>query len=281
MSKGNAYTMLNRMKRSLEEAISSYLLMRRGSKNCEMLQRIVAPFVIPPVTQDMRRTVERHVRKCDVCTETRRTLMAPLAVFGAFAAVPAPAGLRERIWADLSTQWARVGPPSYEACGAKKGSQLGKGSSLLERGPFATAWGGRRLAVVLGAVLVVAIVPVLVVLSIELPGGGQAVSRATATPTSRPATITRAPTRTPTVAGTKGPTATPSAGPTATAGAVVHTSTPLPPAGKTPTPAATTTAATATPYVRPSPTVRPTRTRFPTETPRPTRTPEPTIPRLN
>ena len=91
VSSGNTYTLLHRLKRSLEEAIGSYLLIRRGSRRCEILRQMVELFAIPPVTLEMRKTVERHVRKCDLCTETKRTLMAPLAVFGAFAAVPAPA----------------------------------------------------------------------------------------------------------------------------------------------------------------------------------------------
>jgi len=91
VSSGNTYTLLHRLKRSLEEAIGSYLLIRRGSRRCEILRQMVELFAIPPVTLEMRKTVECHVRKCDLCTETKRTLMAPLAVFGAFAAVPAPA----------------------------------------------------------------------------------------------------------------------------------------------------------------------------------------------
>jgi RNA polymerase sigma factor (sigma-70 family) len=282
VSKGNAYTMLNRMKRSLEEAIGVYLLMRRGSKKCDVLQGIVAPFAIPPVTMEMRKTVERHVRKCDVCTETRRTLMAPLAVFGAFAAVPAPAGLRERIWGDLSLQWAQMGPPSYgTGVGPKtaKTEPTGRGGGIREGGLSASPWGGRRFALVLGAVLVVALVPLFLVMSsVSLPGNntvGPAERTATAT---RRATPTRIPTKKPSATVVKTATTTPL--PAATAAHAAPSATP-PPVATTPT-RRPTTAPSVQPTGGPRPTLtpEPTRTRFPTHTPRPTRTPEPTIPFL-
>jgi len=282
VSKGNAYTMLNRMKRSLEEAISVYLLMRRGSKKCDVLRVIVAPFALPPVTMEMRKTVERHVRKCDICTETRRTLMAPLAVFGAFAAVPAPAGLRERIWGDLSTQWAQVGPPSY---GTRVGPKTagaepaGRGGDIREGGLSASPWGGRRFALVLGAVLVVGLVPLFLVMSsVSLPGNNTvSPAERTATATRR-ATSTRIPTKKPSATVVKTATTTPS--PVATAAQAAASATPMPVA-TTPT-RRPTTGPSVQPTERPRPTLtpEPTRTRFPTDTPRPTRTPGPTIPPL-
>jgi RNA polymerase sigma factor (sigma-70 family) len=283
VSKGNAYTMLNRMKRSLEEAIGVYLLMRRGSKKCDVLQGIVAPFAIPPVTMEMRKTVERHVRKCDVCTETRRTLMAPLAVFGAFAAVPAPAGLSERIWGDLSLQWAQMGPPSYgTGAGLKtaKTEPTGRGGGIREGGLSASPWGGRRFALVLGAVLVVALVPVFLVMSsVSLPGNntvGPAERTATAT---RRATSTRIPTKKPSATVVKTATTTPL--PAATAAHAAPSATP-PPVATTPT-RRPTPAPSVQPTGGPRPTVtpEPARTRFPTHTPRPTRTPGPTIPPIS
>lgn len=281
VSKGNAYTMLNRMKRSLEQSIGVYLLMRRGSKKCEKLQRIVAPFVIPPVTIEMRKTVERHVRKCDVCTETRRTLMAPLAVFGAFAAVPAPEGLRERVWGDLAAQWLRIGPPSYGAAPKARFIVSGRGGGGIRvRGAgAASAWGGRRLLLVLGAVVVVGLVPLFLVMSsVSLPGASTvAPATKTATATKRP-TAVRTPTKAPTATVVRTPTTAPSPSPAAA------TKAPVAPSG-TPAPAATTPPAptrqpTAAPSVKPSATPRPTRTPIPSHTPVPSHTPPPSSPSL-
>jgi RNA polymerase sigma factor (sigma-70 family) len=273
VSKGNAYTILTRMKRSVEEAIGAYLLMRRGSKDCAGLQRIVAPFAIPPVTQEMRRAVERHVKDCDVCERTRRALLTPLAVFGAFAAVPPPAGLRDRIWGNLAAQWTLSGPPSYVSSGPAKSLHAGKGAPVVEGSGLGLSLSGRNLAMVLGAVLIMALLPVFVVFSFPFSGGGSSTSLV-ATATKRPATVTRPPTARPSVTATKGP---PSPTPTDES-----TSVPLPPIA-TPRPTSTpahTVRPTATPRPAPTATIgpaaKPTHTPRPTDTVRPTRTPRPT-----
>jgi len=102
ISKGNAYTKLNRMKERMGASISTYLLIRKGSKDCDELSAIVAGVELPPVSEKLRKRVDRHARSCDECSERRKALVAPMSIFAALAAVPAPAGLEEAIWADIS-----------------------------------------------------------------------------------------------------------------------------------------------------------------------------------
>lgn len=102
ISKGNAYTKLNRMKERTGAAISTYLLIRKGTKDCYELSRIVASESLSPVAPSLRRTVDRHVRNCDVCDEKRRALVAPMEIFAALAAVPPPSGLEATIWEGIS-----------------------------------------------------------------------------------------------------------------------------------------------------------------------------------
>ncbi|VAW03182.1 hypothetical protein MNBD_ACTINO01-1432 [hydrothermal vent metagenome] len=102
ISKGNAYTKVNRMKERTGAAISAYLLIRKGSKDCTDLARIVAPESLPPVTAKLRRAVERHTRTCDACDERRRALVAPMSIFAALAAVAPPVGLEDAIWQNVS-----------------------------------------------------------------------------------------------------------------------------------------------------------------------------------
>ncbi len=102
ISKGNAYTKLNRMKERTGAAISTYLLIRKGTRDCDELSRIVASESLPPVAASLRRTVDRHVRNCDVCDEKRRALVAPMEIFAALAAVPPPNGLGAAIWEGIS-----------------------------------------------------------------------------------------------------------------------------------------------------------------------------------
>ncbi len=102
ISKGNAYTKVNRMKERTGAAISTYLLIRKGSKDCTDLARIVAPESLPPVTAKLRRAVDRHTRTCDACDERRRALVAPMSIFAALAAVAPPVGLEAAIWNNVS-----------------------------------------------------------------------------------------------------------------------------------------------------------------------------------
>jgi RNA polymerase sigma factor (sigma-70 family) len=98
ISKGSAYTRLNRMKERTAGAISTYLLIRKGSADCGDLAALVGQVELPPVTEVLRKRVERHVNDCETCTDRRKALVAPLKVFAALGLVPAPEGLREGMW---------------------------------------------------------------------------------------------------------------------------------------------------------------------------------------
>jgi RNA polymerase sigma factor (sigma-70 family) len=102
ISKGNAYTKVNRMKERTGAAISAYLLIRKGSKDCDDLTHMVASVPIPPVTPKLRRAVERHTRTCETCEERRKALVTPMSIFAALAAVPPPAGLESAIWKNVA-----------------------------------------------------------------------------------------------------------------------------------------------------------------------------------
>jgi len=102
ISKGNAYTKLNRMKERTGVAISTFLLIRKGSKDCDDLSQIVAGVELPPVTETLRKRVDRHAKSCDECSERRKALVSPMSIFAAMAAVPPPPGLEQSIWTNVS-----------------------------------------------------------------------------------------------------------------------------------------------------------------------------------
>ncbi len=110
ISKGNAYTKVNRMKERTAGAISTYLLIRQGSKDCTELHRMVAAEHLPPVTAKLRRAVDRHAKACDTCDERRKKLVAPMSIFAALAAVPPPTGLEDAIWDTVSSTSSGGGP---------------------------------------------------------------------------------------------------------------------------------------------------------------------------
>jgi RNA polymerase sigma factor (sigma-70 family) len=112
ISKGNAYTKVNRMKERTGAAISTYLLIRKGSKDCDDLTHLVSNVPIPPVTPKLRRAVDRHTRDCETCEKRRKALVSPMSIFAAMAAVPPPVGLEAAIWQNVAGSRSGGGGPT-------------------------------------------------------------------------------------------------------------------------------------------------------------------------
>jgi RNA polymerase sigma factor (sigma-70 family) len=118
VSKGNAYTMVSRMKTAAADVISSYVVARRGNRDCEELQAVLGRFEFPPYTEEVRKAVDGHIKNCETCTKARKALVAPLEIFGGFAMVPAPMALKGDVWGNISAQWHVTGPGALGADGA-------------------------------------------------------------------------------------------------------------------------------------------------------------------
>lgn len=258
VSKGNAYTMVNRMKKAVEEAIGAFLLARRGSKDCEELQAILAPYAIPPVTPELRKAIDRHVSRCAVCDATRKRLVSPIELFGAIAPAPVPLGLQESIWSALADAWPEQGP----AASADDGILRPPPETGLLDGFQMPGWRRWQLWAILGMFAVAVLVPALI-LALLLGGGSDDGSSGVAAsgdqPRSEVAGEEVTPTNTHTPTETEEPTAT-----------EAPTSTPQPTRTPTPTPrpGAEPPAQQPPPRNRP-PEERPTRRPTATPTPRP------------
>ena len=279
---------LDKITRDTESGISSLIMARRGSQNCEGLRRALLGLPIAATGEQLLRVTERHVRSCPVCTATWRALVPPFEVFGALAAVPPSLGLRESArdrvlaaWRTASTAAATdatpgIAPPPPVVTGAAAAGAGGGGRRRppIDTGALGEGWqrltSGRNLILPLGAALVVLATAGGIAWGTGVfggSGGGTAVGSPTPTATAH-ATTTRVPTITPTAS----PTASPTLPPTVEAS-------PIPEEEATPT--ATALPETATPTttaaVTPTRTPRPTRTPVATTTPSPstTETPEP------
>jgi DNA-directed RNA polymerase specialized sigma24 family protein len=277
---------LDKLTRDTETGISSLIMARRGSRNCEGLRRALLGLPIAATGEQLRRVTERHVRSCPVCAAAQRALVPPFEVFGALAAVPPSLGLRESARDRVLAAWgmASTAPPTDEAPGIAPPPPVVTGAAAagaggggrrrppIDTGAIGEGWqrltSGRNLILPLGAALVVLATAGGIAWGTGMfsgSGGGTAVSSPTPKATPR-ATDTLVPTLTPspTASATASPTVEPSSTPeeeaTATATALPETATP------------TTTAA-----VTPTRTPRPTRTPVATTTPSPstTETPEP------
>ncbi len=127
VGKGNAQTLVTRMKAAAGAVIGSYIVARRGSNNCDDLRHALAESGFPPFSDDVRRTVDAHVAGCEACQRSRRALGAPLRIFASFAAVPAPFALKGDFWRDLSASWP------YADGGLGSSSDAGFGDGDLDR----------------------------------------------------------------------------------------------------------------------------------------------------
>jgi len=112
ISAGHAATLVHRTKERVGAAIGTYLLIRRGARDCAELRRLVGGARVPPVDRRLHRRVDRHVRSCATCRDTRRRLVAPMEIFAALAAVGAPEGLEDRIWGRLASTPFPPPPPA-------------------------------------------------------------------------------------------------------------------------------------------------------------------------
>jgi RNA polymerase sigma factor (sigma-70 family) len=267
VSKGNAYTMVSRMKTAAADVIGSYVVARRGSSDCDGLQDVLAQFEFPPYTEPVRKAVDAHVKDCDTCQGSRKRLAAPLELLGAFAAVPAPMALKGTIWGNVANAWASTGPgsgtgssgesnngspadgarPTVAGMGGGYGGGFDGAVSPMSAGD--NGWDRNRILLFAGAVmglLIVAFGGGALLTSALGGGGGGGAAKTTRTPT-------------PASAGTSTPRVTLTVG-------RVNVSTP------TPAPSATITKTPEPPTEAPPPNtpVPPTNTpRVPTSTPTP------------
>lgn len=71
---GAIYTRLSRARDRLEEALTTWILLRVGRRTCPTLATLLggpeAP--PPPLTPDLLRTIRKHLNRCPTCQKTRR-----------------------------------------------------------------------------------------------------------------------------------------------------------------------------------------------------------------
>ncbi len=228
VTKGNAYTMLSRVKDRFEESLAVLIVSRRGRQECETLQTMVAN--VTRFTAEVRDRVGKHIKACEICSETRRKVIVPFNIISGLAAPLPPAGLKERIWDDLMTQW----PPG--------GADGGGAHSGKDAAPMHRWWGSVRrrwpIAVIAGLLLLLGVVTTFsMVLSDPAPPSTPTSIPPTAT--GVPPTFTSAPPTATTVLPTPVPTATvraivplvipPTPAPTSTSTSIPPTTTPVPP----------------------------------------------------
>lgn len=293
VSKGNAYTMVSRLKTSVEESITAFVMMRRGRKECPALNELLMEHGIGELTPEVRRVITKHIEECPNCAENRRRMVSPLALLGAFAPVAAPFGLKQGIFGNVAAAHAAAGPQSGPGGNGGPGPSAGSARTRARPGD---SWARRAMQAVrdvangmprsrlymLLAAGAAGFGGAIILGLFALMGGSagddgdRAVLGAIATPVPTP-TATREPS--PTATGTPAPSATPISTPASSP--IFGT-----PTASAPGPAATPTPAPSgggsggsTPTQPPSP-PPPKPTPKPTATPTPTPVPDTTPPKI-
>jgi len=270
-----------------EPELSSLIVGRRGSRNCEGMRRAMLGLPIAATRGQVRKAVEKHTRSCPVCTATRAGLASPLLVLAAFSLVTPSAAdseaARGRLLAAAAAlpliavpAVAAAAPPPPPMPIAAPGSTSGSGGmgggprmpGIGTGGLWGRFFGGFQFSNGMALPLVGAVVVLAVAVAIAFGTGmfggssGGGTPKATRTPTA---------TRTAAATSTPKPTETPTVEPSPTeepATATPEEATATPTVAVSPTATASPAAATHTPEpVTPTPEV--------TETPEPTDTPSP------
>ena len=97
VSKGNAYTMLSRLKDAFEEAVASLIMFKRGRRYCAELDRIVTDYRMQELSVSVRKLISRHTAECATCQEQRRRLVSAEVVLRSLVPLPLPLLLKHRI----------------------------------------------------------------------------------------------------------------------------------------------------------------------------------------
>jgi RNA polymerase sigma factor (sigma-70 family) len=128
LERGAVYTRLSRLRSSLEESVTSTLLVRRGSDECPELAAIIAEHDAGDrITPALRRAVREHVRHCEICDASRRRAVSPVALFGALVPVVPLAGMREGILGSI------LGDGGHAAAAGAAGAAGGVGAVTAAR----------------------------------------------------------------------------------------------------------------------------------------------------
>lgn len=147
VSKGNAYTMMSRLRDAFEGAVASLFMLRLGRRQCPELNRLLEQRSMTALSPAVRKLIERHTTQCDVCQEQRRRVVSPANILGAFAPVALPLAVKQRVAEAAMASWTETAGGAA-AAGLK--SLLAHPTANLASVP--TAW----KAALIGGFLIVA-----------------------------------------------------------------------------------------------------------------------------
>ena len=153
LRKGAVYTKLSRLKDSLEESVTSTLLLRHGRRNCPELNLLLDGLRATRLTPQVRKAVQAHLHDCPRCQESKQRYLSPAEMFSALVLVPAPAGLQASIWKKVSAHMASTPPRGGPGQGVRRPLRWWSGLSALARLTLAALLAAAIVLIVWGLAL--------------------------------------------------------------------------------------------------------------------------------
>ncbi|MCU1352591.1 MAG: putative polymerase subfamily sigma factor [Acidimicrobiales bacterium] len=126
----NAHQIMFRLRKRLSVAVEAYLLWNNGSPVCTELNGILAARALVAFDAVTASAIDLHAADCPVCTDHRRTNVAPVVLFSALPIVAAPWALKVRIAAGLDDAGVPVSGSAVVA-GAAAASSLARGGATV------------------------------------------------------------------------------------------------------------------------------------------------------
>ena len=97
VSKGNAYTMLSRLRQTFESAVAGLVMSRRARGKCAEFDMILEQHGDAPINAALRKRIEEHTSTCETCGEQRRRLVSASALLRAMPLLPLPLLVKQRV----------------------------------------------------------------------------------------------------------------------------------------------------------------------------------------
>jgi RNA polymerase sigma factor (sigma-70 family) len=96
VSRNQAYALVSRARTQFEESLGALLVARGGRRACPDLDDVLADWD-GHLTLLLRKRINRHAEKCDVCSERKKRELSPAMLLSLLPMVALPAGLREHV----------------------------------------------------------------------------------------------------------------------------------------------------------------------------------------
>ncbi len=146
LKKGAVYTRLSRLRDSLEDSVTSLLLLRRGRRECDALDGLLTKLRATELTREVHAAIRTHLRECERCSETKRRFVSPVEILAGLTPVAAAPGLLERIWRDVATQ-VESRPPGSGRRGLRRLAAASRRAKVLLAAALAVAVAGSTAGV--------------------------------------------------------------------------------------------------------------------------------------